>query len=94
MTGRVVRMVCPCCCGSGSSDFVIRGAAFVCGWCRGDGRVQTATALRYADHLFIIAGGGFIAGDHDLADMREIEAQAEAVYALAQIAPPWKAVAR
>jgi hypothetical protein len=38
----------------------------------------------------MIAGGGYIDGTHDLADMRQMEARAEQVYKTIGQTPPWR----
>lgn len=81
---RVTKLLCPTC--EGSGQFL---ADFVCPSCRGERRISVDDAIRYADWTYVIAGGGYVAGDHDLDDMRRMEARAEAIYALVGRTPPW-----
>lgn len=76
---------CPCCHGKKKSPQL----GLRCMWCEGKGRVEGKTAKQYADQVYMLAGGGYIAGDHDLADMRQMEADAEAVYKTIKKTPPW-----
>lgn len=66
---------CPCCKGTGVAKILPIG----CMWCRSAGRLSPEKAERYADQLIGIARGGYIAGDHDLKDCREMEAEASRV---------------
>ena len=59
-------------------------------WCEGKGRVNASTAKQYADQTYMIAGGGYLDGTHDLADMRAMEAEAESVYRTIKRTPPWR----
>jgi hypothetical protein len=86
MTLRVTKVICPSCEGSGKfmSSPVLR-----CMWCRGETRLPVEDARRYADNLWMLAGGGFIAGDHDFDHKIQMEKRAEAVYALTGEKAPW-----
>ncbi len=84
MSARITKIVCPACEGTGVVYNVLP-----CQWCRSAKRLPVADALRYADNLHTIAGGGYIAGDHSLEHMREMEAEAAAIRALVEgHAPP------
>lgn len=83
---RITKIVCPSCGGSGKFSTVID---IPCMWCRGEKRLATEKAHDYADNLFMLAGGGFIAGDHDFEHKVEMEKRAEKIYALTGCAPPW-----
>lgn len=89
---KITKLVCPSCEGSGLFGlFACYGTP--CMWCCGDKRVPVKTALRYADHIWMIAGGGYVAGDHDLEHKQELEKRAEYIYSVAQQSPPWKVAA-
>lgn len=83
---RITKIICPCCEGSGMSRLL----KLRCCWCLGARRVPVETAHRYAKLTWNLAGGGYIAGDHDIDTKLEMEKRAEAVYALTGIAPPWQ----
>lgn len=83
--GRITKIVCPSC--EGTGKFGVNVAA--CMWCGGDIRIPVATARRYADHIYMIAGGGFVAGDHDYEHKVEMEQRAAKIYALTGEAAPW-----
>lgn len=87
--GRITKLVCPACEGTGATNLFV---GYACFWCRGAKRLPVADALRYADNTFSLAGGGYLGGDHDLDEMRRMEDRARKIYALAEVAPPWKAV--
>lgn len=82
---RITKMVCPGCEGSGKCWLF-----GTCQLCAGTKRAPIKRALDHANHIYMLAGGGYICGDHSYDDMREMEAKAERVYALAESAPPWK----
>ncbi len=89
--GKVIaKVLCPCCKGEKTSPEL----GWPCLWCRFNGesvgRVRVETAARYADQLWMIAGGGYIDGTHSLADMRQMEAEAAGVYQKLGRALPWK----
>ena len=73
---RVTSVKCPSCNGNGLFwDFEdIR-----CMWCKGTKRLGREDALHYADQLWMIAGGGYICGDHSLEDRRRMEAKANSI---------------
>ncbi|MGY6246217.1 hypothetical protein ACXIUS_01550 [Bosea thiooxidans] len=76
---RITKIVCPSCKGSGRSDlFDIK-----CLWCRGAKRLSVADVDAWSAQVWVIAGGGYIAGDHSLADCRTMEAEANAARHLA-----------
>lgn len=82
--GRIVAVLCPCCEGSGKA----RLFDMKCQWCVGSGRVAPPVALRYAGWLDAIATGGFLAGDHDLADAKQMHRAADDVRAfVGRLAP-------
>lgn len=84
---RITKIICPCCEGGGRFP-LLQGMR--CLWCDGARRVPVSTAHSYANLTYNLAGGGFIAGDHEIDTKREMEKRAEAVYALTGIAPPWQ----
>lgn len=60
-----------------------------CMWCSGEKRVPVETTRRYADQLYMIAGGGFVLGDHDYNHKIEMETRAENIYRLSGMKAPW-----
>ncbi|ORE90954.1 hypothetical protein [Aurantimonas sp. 22II-16-19i] len=84
---RITKIICGSCEGTGECRLL---APAPCLWCKGARRLPTADALHYANTVYMLAGGGYIAGDHDLEVMRKMEAQAECIYALSGAVPPWK----
>lgn len=82
---RITKIICPSCEGSGK----FRSLDFACMWCGGAIRLPVARARHYADHIFMLAGGGFVAGDHDYEHKVEMEQRAEKIYALTGEAAPW-----
>lgn len=83
---RVTKIVCPSCKGTGKFTIPLVS----CMWCRGDIRVPVSTAHSYADQLYMIAGGGYICGDHDYEHKAEMERRAEMIYSLTGHTAPWK----
>lgn len=83
---RVTKIVCPSCKGGG---WFVKEFKWRCMWCNGKRRLSADDAARYANQTYMIAGGGYIAGDHDYADMRRMEGEAAQVYALLRRSPPW-----
>lgn len=83
---RVTKIICPSCEGTGQ----FRGMNIPCMWCRGETRVSVEVARQHADHIWMLAGGGFIAGDHDFDHKVAMEQKAEAIYDLTGATPPWK----
>lgn len=83
---RITKIVCPSCEGSGKFSTVID---IPCMWCHGATRVPVEKARRYASVLWMIAGGGFIAGDHDFEHKVEMEKRAEKIYTLTGERAPW-----
>lgn len=83
---RVTSIACPSCGGTGESWLSLR-----CDWCKGSKRLSAADAEQYADTIYMLAGGGYIAGDHDLDEMREMERKAEAIHAAIGSVPHWRA---
>lgn len=86
MKSKSTRIKCPYCHGKGISPQL----GLRCMWCGGKGRVSTSIAKQYADQVYMIAGGGYLDGTHNLSDMREMEAEAEAVYKSIKKTPPWQ----
>lgn len=74
---KVVAVVCPSCKGTGKSPALL----WQCAWCAGERRIGVAQALRWADTSEMLGRGGYICGDHDLADMHRMVAEAIAVRA-------------
>lgn len=87
MTYTITKIRCTSCDGSGSM-LGLPGIGYM--WCQGTGRLSRDDALRHARLGYALAGGGYIAGDYSLDEMRAEEAQAEAVYALFRETPPWR----
>lgn len=83
---RVTKIVCPSCSGTGKFSNTL---AINCMWCHGETRVPVETAHRYANQLWILTSGGFIAGDHDFEHKVQMEGHAEQVYALTGHRAPW-----
>jgi len=83
---RITKTLCPSCEGTGK----FRSLDFPCMWCRGEKRLPVEKTKQYADQMWMLAGGGYIAGDHDLKEMREMEAKAEGIYELIGEKSPWK----
>ena len=82
---RIVAVRCPCCKGNP------RNAIFgICMWCENAGKAPVTTALRYADTLYMLAGGGYIEGDYSFEEMVAQEKEAEAIYDFCQRPLPWK----
>jgi len=88
MKARITKLVCPSC--EGTGKFSLFGT-FPCMWCEGLKRVDTTTAKRYADNIWTLAGGGYLAGDHDIKEKNEMEDRAHLVYSLIEEKPPWDA---
>jgi len=89
LKARVIKVICPSCEGTGK----FRSLNAPCMWCRGEKRLPTKKAHRYADNLFVIAGGGYICGDLDLDAKIEMEKRAEKIYALTGERAPWLSAA-
>lgn len=81
---RITKILCACC--KGKPEDSLLG---FCMWCSDSKRMSADDAAHYASNLWFIAGGGYIAGDHDLDDMRRMEAEAAAVFALIERPVPW-----
>lgn len=82
----ITKIICPSCEGSGEFR-TLPGLA--CMWCNGEKRLPVEKARRYADTIWMIAGGGFIAGDHDFDEKIKMETRAEAIYDLTGSKAPW-----
>lgn len=87
MSGRVTKLVCPSCEGSGRFSPVM---ALKCMWCKGEKRIPVADALQYAQNAYVFAGGGFLNGDYSFDEMVERERKAERIYDLAGAQTPWQ----
>lgn len=76
MTAKIVAIKCPSCNGSGTfmSESTIK-----CMWCKGVKKIRKNDALRFANHLVTLGIGGFICGDHDLADQKRMLKEADAI---------------
>lgn len=88
---RTTKVVCPSCEGSGKFSTAID---IPCMWCKGEKRLPVQRAQEYANHIYMIAGGGFVVGDHDYNHMVETERKAEAIYAFTGTPCPWQKIAR
>lgn len=73
-------MVCPHCLGTGNAQHL----PIQCQWCRGIKRVSPARAEHYANHVEMLGCSGYICGDHNQQDMREMVAEATAIRANAK----------
>jgi len=89
---RITKIICPSCGGTGVWD-LFRSLGAVCNWCEGAKRLPVDRAIDYAEHVYTIAVGGYVAGDHDKSDADRMKAKAEAVYALCRQVPSWRAAA-
>lgn len=83
---RLKAVRCPSCKGNGK----FLGLDAPCMWCRGVTKISPKLALRFADHIWMIAGGGYINGDHDLKDMRKMEKEARDIYRFCGAEPKWE----
>jgi hypothetical protein len=81
----VTKVSCPSCKGTG----LFLSMDVPCLWCKGTKKLVASGAKRYADQTYMLAGGGYIDGSHDLADMRRMEAEAEGIYHAVGADPPW-----
>lgn len=86
MSYTITKIRCPSCVGTGECPML----GFTCTWCRGSKRLPRAKALNHANVVYTLAGGGYIAGEYSLQEMRERERSAEAVYAVFRETPPWR----
>lgn len=89
---RITKVICPSCGGTGVCDLFrgLPGGDVRCNWCKGAKRLPVAEAINYAEFVYTIAVGGYVAGDHDKADADRMTDKAERVYALCQQVPSWK----
>lgn len=76
---RISKIVCPSCTGTGSGDLF----GGTCMWCDGRKRMPVRRVERWSEWIWLLAGGGYIAGDHDLEDRKRMEAEANAARRLA-----------
>ena len=72
---KVVAIKCPSCKGSGK----FMSLKFTCLWCKGELKLRKAAALRFADQLVTLGVGGFICGDHDIADQKKMLREADQI---------------
>lgn len=99
MTFRITKIICPCCKGSGKwfdiPEHHVPGGgrrkaiAVPCNWCDGEKRLPVERARKYADHLYTIAVGGYVCGDHDIKDRDRMVVEATAVFDLLGEVPTW-----
>jgi hypothetical protein len=85
---RVIKIICLGCRGSGQLGW-IKGR---CPRCEGLGRVPVAQALAMADERHAIAAGGLASGDYNLSTLTRLRDEADAIYAIAGVRPPWHEV--
>ncbi len=83
---RVIKIICLGCRGSGQLGW-IKGR---CPRCEGQGRVPVAKALAMADERHAIAAGGLASGDYNLSTLTRLRDEADAIYAIAGVTPPWQ----
>lgn len=83
---RVTKIICPSCSGTGVAPFL--NGLLSCVWCDGKKRLSVDRSKRYADQLFNLSGG-YVLGDLDFDESREMIARAEAVYQAVGSLPPW-----
>ena len=72
---KIVAVKCPACYGAGKNSLL----DMKCMWCEGKKRLRRADALRYADHLVTLGVGGYICGDHDLDDQKQMLRKADKI---------------
>lgn len=83
---RVTKIVCPSCEGTGVSPLL--NGLLACTWCRGDKRLTVDRSKAYASQLYNLSFG-YVLGDLDFDESREMIARAEAVYRAVGFTPPW-----
>lgn len=76
---RITKIVCPSCKGSGRAGLF----DISCLWCGGSKRLRVWDVDAWSQQVWVLAGGGYIAGDHSLEDCRAMEAEANAARRLA-----------
>lgn len=81
---RVTRIVCLGCKG----ERVCFGAA--CYLCDGAGKLPLDRALDAASRRYRLAKGGMTSGDYAANTSRRLMTEAEAVFTIAGVTPPWK----
>jgi len=74
---KIVAVKCPSCEGSGK----FMAERFSCLWCKGKKKLRERDALRYADQLVTLAVGGYVCGDLDWKDRKEMLVKADALCA-------------
>lgn len=83
---RVTRIVCLGCKGKG----VLGWLTGRCPRCEGAGKVPVDQALRMADDQYAVAGGGLKSGDYGIGTYQRMRDEAEEVFRIAGVAPPWR----
>jgi len=78
MTAKVVAIKCPSCKGTGKFSLADE---MKCMWCNGKKKLRRADALRFARQTTMLATGGYICGDHDWNDRKEMLQEADAICA-------------
>lgn len=81
---KVTAIKCPSCKGNG---LFMNEPGIACMWCKGAKKLKRKDAIHYANQVWMIAGGGYIAGDHNLEDMRIMEAESAKIRALFDLTP-------
>lgn len=82
---KVTAIKCPSCKGTGKFGGDLFDAP--CMWCNGKKKLQKDRAIQYSEHIWMLAGGGYICGDHDLKECRKMEAESSEVRAAFGIEP-------
>ncbi len=87
---RLTKIVCLGCKGVGKLGWLTGD----CPRCEGTGRVPVEKALKMAAERHALAGGGLASGDYDCATAERLRKEADAIYAIAGVTPPWRGDAR
>lgn len=85
---RVIKIVCLGCRGSGQLGWLTGP----CPRCEGAGKVSVDKALAMADERHAVAAGGLASGDYNLSTLTRLRDEADAIYAIAGVTPPWHGV--
>lgn len=82
MSYRITKILCPSCKGTGRSFLGL------CQWCDGAKRMPIGEVPNWAEWLFTLAVGGYIAGDHDYECMAGIKRHVDLVCRRAGVPTP------
>ena len=83
---RIIKIVCLGCRGSCQLGWLTGP----CPRCEGEGKVPVAKALAMADERHAAAAGGLASGDYNLSTLTRLRDEADAIYAIAGVTPPWQ----